>query len=50
MNDFERFFAIFKPELIMLHFIINYILGIFNKKAWTITHDFERLLAIFDPN
>ena len=33
----------------MLIFGINYILVIFEQKAWTIAHDFDRYWTGFDP-
>ena len=48
-HDFDRFWAIFDPKLIMLIFGINYIFFLFDQKPWTIAHDFDPFWAIFDP-
>ena len=48
-HDFDRFWIIFYPQVIMLIFGINYIMDLFEQKAWTMAHNFDQLWTIFDP-
>ena len=48
-HDFDRFWTILDPKLIMLILGINYILVLFMQKVWTIAHDFDPFWTIFDP-
>ena len=49
-HDFNRFWTVFHPSLIMLIFKINYILVFFGQKSWTIGHDFDRFWTVFHPS